>query len=342
MSRPILPATAEAAAQAALAALGALGLPPDPPLFAVMYAHHLKRDAVLSAAVQALLDGGKPVTAGLLEDLHRGFFGGPDPVGLGVGLEDAATRLAGLVGHASSHATRFCALLGEAESGIARLDEEDLRRLTSGLLGLTRHLAGQTQDMTGRLEETERAIAELRTQLGEMNRAALTDALTGVGNRRAFEGDLASLLRPESAPASLVLLDLDRFKQLNDRWGHPVGDAVLRFLGARLREALRPQDRAARYGGEEFALLLPQTTAEVAKSVADRIRAALSGHDFIIRSTGERIGLVTVSAGIAEHRGGESSESLVKRADAALYAAKEQGRDRALIAPAAEAASLAA
>ncbi len=292
--------------------------------------------------MQALLDGGRKVTAGMLEDLHRGFFAGPDPVGLGTGLEDAATRLAGLVGRASTHANNFGALLGEAQTGMERLEAEDLRRLTSGLLGLTRHLAGQAQEMTHRLEETERAVAELRTQLSDMNRTALTDSLTGVGNRRAFEGDLAGLVRPESAPATLILLDLDRFKQLNDRWGHPVGDAVLRFLGARLREALRPQDRAARYGGEEFALLLPQTTADVAKLVADRVRAALSGHDFIIRSTGQRIGVVTLSAGVAEHRPGESSESLVSRADAALYAAKEQGRDRAVVAPPPEKPALAA
>ncbi len=342
MSRPIPPSAAAQAAQAALATLGQLGLPADPPLFAVMYGFHLRRDAVLCAAVQALLDGGRKVTAGMLEDLHRGFLGGPDPVGLGVGLQDAANKLAGLVGRANSDASKFGTLLGQAEDGIERLDAGDLRRLTSGLLGLTRHLAGQTEEMTCRLAETERAISELRDQLGEMNRTALTDALTGVGNRRAFEGDLAGLVRPESAPASLILLDLDRFKQLNDRWGHPVGDAVLRFLGARLREALRPQDRAARYGGEEFALLLPHTGADVAKSVADRMRAALSGHDFIIRSTGERIGQVTLSAGIAEHQPGESSDSLVKRADAALYVAKEQGRDRVVIASAGAATSLAA
>ncbi len=156
---------------------------------------------------------------------------------------------------------------------------------------------------------------------------ANTDKLTSLANRRVFDETLANLLRSRrenDAVFSLLMLDLDRFKNYNDDFGHLAGDEALRISGKILRASVRPGDLAARYGGEEFALLLPDTDATQASAVAKRI---LEG----FRAFPWRHRVVTVSIGIAEARTNIGASELVGRADRALYQAKSDGRDRALI-----------
>ncbi|HTL14731.1 MAG TPA: GGDEF domain-containing protein [Thermomonas sp.] len=154
---------------------------------------------------------------------------------------------------------------------------------------------------------------------------ALTDALTRLPNRRAFDTALERLLaghRQSDVGFALLMVDLDRFKSYNDDYGHLVGDEALRRTGAVLRGVLRPQDLAARYGGEEFAVLLPATSAIGARRVATRLREGFHAQAWPERP-------LTASIGIAWAQPGDSAASLISRADAALYQAKEGGRDRA-------------
>ncbi len=163
---------------------------------------------------------------------------------------------------------------------------------------------------------------------------AQVDALTGLRNRGYFDEFLAAAVRSahaESRPCSLVLVDLDHFKQLNDRFGHPFGDLVLQRVGEIVNASVRVGEAACRYGGEEMALILPNTPVRAAVVVADRVRTAISAIELSPR--GERV-LVTASFGVAEtgrsgragH--GASAAALVVAADAALYRAKQHGRDR--------------
>ena len=156
---------------------------------------------------------------------------------------------------------------------------------------------------------------------------ALLDPLTGLPNRRAFDARLGEeVARAERTgrPLSLVLLDLDHFKRINDRHGHPAGDAVLVEAGRRLSSAARPGDVLARVGGEEFAWLLPEALPEEAVAAADRARAALSGRGF---PRGLR---VTASAGVCDLAAAGGGEPLYRLADEALYSAKAYGRDMTL------------
>ncbi|MFY2763464.1 diguanylate cyclase [Arenimonas sp. MALMAid1274] len=156
--------------------------------------------------------------------------------------------------------------------------------------------------------------------------SAHTDALTGLGNRRAFDAALAKLaqgLELQGRPYSLLLIDLDHFKQYNDSFGHPAGDEALRQTGQLLPLALRPGDLATRYGGEEFAVLLPGARRDDATTVAERIVHNIRSGLWLHRA-------VTASVGVAQARAGEPADALVQRADAALYAAKQAGRDRAM------------
>jgi diguanylate cyclase (GGDEF)-like protein len=164
---------------------------------------------------------------------------------------------------------------------------------------------------------------------------AVTDDLTGLYTRRFFEMELEREIEQSnraSRPLSLAMIDIDDFKDYNDTFGHPEGDAVLERLAevfrdevrtSDIREASRKTDTVARYGGEEFAIILPDTDRDGARRVAERIVDRVANLDEFKRQ-------VTVSIGVAEHRDGESREAFLKRTDNALYEAKNQGKNRTL------------
>jgi diguanylate cyclase (GGDEF)-like protein len=171
----------------------------------------------------------------------------------------------------------------------------------------------------------ERLAEELRLR-------AQTDALTGLPNRRHFfeEGLKAAAAAGPDAVLSALLLDIDHFKAINDGFGHPVGDEVLRELASRCRGLLRAHDLMARIGGEEFAVLLPGTKPAEAEDIAERLRVAFSGQP--VTTEGGPVP-VTISLGGAELSApGESFEGLLRRADIALYQAKHDGRNRVVFA----------
>jgi len=175
---------------------------------------------------------------------------------------------------------------------------------------------------------------QLRAAKVQLERLSITDGLTGLYNHRHFEERLAEEFRRSqrySDPVSLMMLDLDHFKEVNDRFGHPFGDRVLRGTAALIRTSIRDPDICARYGGEEFAVILPKTHLQGALTVAERMFKALRGKRYAVEgAAGEQGALaVTASVGIAvfPSKDVSSPELLVKCADAALYRAKHGGRD---------------
>jgi two-component system cell cycle response regulator len=175
----------------------------------------------------------------------------------------------------------------------------------------------------------------LATLVEDSQRLATTDSLTGLMNRRAFVGAMereSDRCERTGAPLSVLLLDVDHFKQVNDRQGHASGDAVLAALGALLPLQSRPYDVTARWGGEEFVVALPHANVADARNAAERIRRAVEGVT-IQASNGDSIP-ITVSIGVAERHPGESLDALVDRADRAMYAAKTSGRNRVCVAAA--------
>ncbi len=187
------------------------------------------------------------------------------------------------------------------------------------------------QELAARIRAGRR-IVELHDQLcaakTELLRISMTDALTGILNRRAiyekFEKELVRSSR-EKNPLCAIMFDIDFFKKINDTHGHGAGDMVLKEFASRTSLLLRQYDIFGRYGGEEFLVIMPGASAESAVSAAERIRSSIRSKPFTIGTGGIN---VTASFGVAQFNYMENSDSLISRADAALYIAKQNGRDR--------------
>lgn len=205
---------------------------------------------------------------------------------------------------------------------VAEHDIRDMERLSAEVMQLNTELAEAQRALTRQNQSLQRS----HQQVLETSR---TDALTGAANRRRFDERLLEEMERthrSGTALSLALADVDHFKQVNDEFGHPAGDAVLKALVQTMRAGTRPYDLVARWGGEEFVILLPQTGVEEATMVADRIRVAFAAQ--IVPAVNRPI---TISFGIASIRSGDSAETLLARADAALYQAKTGGRNRVCI-----------
>ncbi len=169
--------------------------------------------------------------------------------------------------------------------------------------------------------------AQLRVALEKVELDAVTDTLTGQGNRRALDDILrqqAALHALDGRPFSILMLDIDFFKSINDEFGHLVGDDTLRAFSQRVREYLRPEDVCARFGGEEFVVVLPRSTLDAAVQVAERLRLGLAQSPLLAAPRVQ----VTVSIGVAALEHGQSVADLLAAADAAVYVAKNAGRDQ--------------
>ena len=183
-------------------------------------------------------------------------------------------------------------------------------------------------ELTVRLEIAERILtvhAQLARQNERLAELAAIDELTGTKNRRRFREDLELLFAQADrlgSPLSLIMLDLDHFKEYNDTFGHPAGDEVLRRLGSTLRSALRSHDVVARYGGEEFVVLLPATGENEAIEVAERLRSAIANRPWPHREVTASLGVGTIGPRTA------GATALVDQADRALYHSKQAGRNQ--------------
>jgi diguanylate cyclase len=209
----------------------------------------------------------------------------------------------------------------------------DIRAMLREVMSETRNVVETNRLLEIRLDSSTQEIRQLRQNLDEVKREAMTDALTGIANRKLFD----LMLREAAAQAMesgeklcLAMVDIDFFKKFNDTYGHPMGDQVLKLVARTLVDSIKGQDTAARYGGEEFAVVLPKTPLRSAIAAGENIRENVATKQVTNKRTGEIMGQITLSAGIAEYRLGESLGHLIQRADEALYAAKKAGRNRVM------------
>ncbi|MBA3503856.1 MAG: GGDEF domain-containing protein, partial [Deltaproteobacteria bacterium] len=205
------------------------------------------------------------------------------------------------------------------------------QQLIASLSAKNQALLEMNRELEAKIHERTHELAEANARLAQL---AVTDGLTNLYNHRHFHERLTLEVersQRSGLPLSLLMLDVDHFKQFNDTFGHPAGDEVLRQLARVLADTRRANDVVARYGGEEFAVILVDTAKFTAAKVADRVRDRVCSHDF--SEAAPRASKLSVSIGVATFPDdGADAEALVRSADTALYAAKRAGRNRVVLA----------
>ncbi|MEN1680737.1 MAG: GGDEF domain-containing protein [Planctomycetota bacterium] len=199
--------------------------------------------------------------------------------------------------------------------------------LTQLVVGVMQQMLSANEQLRSDLNHTEEELRRTSDELASRREEARTDPLTGLPNRRALDEQIDRLMtswRSDASEFSAMLLDIDHFKKFNDTHGHPAGDAALKAFAEGVREALRGQDVVARFGGEEFAVLMPHTTLDQSRGAVQKAYDAI--HKLRVEVEGRSLAL-TASIGVACIKAGERGDSLITRADEALYAAKSAGRD---------------
>ncbi|ATY83327.1 GGDEF domain-containing protein [Aeromonas veronii] len=252
-------------------------------------------------------------------------------------LAAMANELGHSMQDAISDTGMFQEMLDKSFDKLSRIDDEGFS--LEDTMGILRELVRESRDVRmstmhfrNQLSNAEKEIKELRAALNETRKLANEDALTNLLNRRAFDLELEGLIRSQH-PFSLILADIDRFKNFNDEYGHLLGDQVLRAFSKRLRDACKEGVTAYRLGGEEFAMLVPHRSLALARQMAESMRRSIERMSILDRKSGRRIDHITASFGVGEFNGQESADCLVERTDKLLYKAKELGRNRVMPLP---------
>jgi diguanylate cyclase len=249
----------------------------------------------------------------------------------GAVLNRELTSVSDAIAKAQKSHAAYGVTLADASASIDRVAEPaDLKHVVTGLSTATNRVQEENAVLERRLETSTKEVARLREHLEQVRRDAMTDALTNLSNRKAFDEELLRACEEAEqnrSTVSLAVLDIDHFKRFNDTWGHQTGDQVLRYVASVIGRISKAPRVAARYGGEEFAIIFPNESAAVVEAALNGIREEIGTRALRRRSTNDELGAVTISAGLAQRRPGETGSSLLDRADEALYVSKRSGRN---------------
>jgi len=304
-----------------------------PRTYAVWYEHVAGLNEALSMALQARLNSKVPISDEEIAQLYQSHIEARQArsaLGVSHVLRSIMHEVMDSARAAGADLSRFTESLDRrAKELSAPLEQFALEALVSGLIGDTQQMRVATLRVGERIDSHAREFTQLQVRLKEAEGLAATDALTGLNNRRGFDASACAIqLEAGSfAGAALLFIDIDRFKEINDRYGHVLGDKVLCAVADVIRASVKGRDIAARLGGEEFAVLLPATSLQGALALAQQLREALE-KGRVRRQQGPPIATVTMSVGVAYGRAEDSLETLIARADASMYAAKQAGRNR--------------
>lgn len=315
-----------------------LGIPPHPNNHILWYCYFSDSMPELKQTLDILQSNRQDFTSELNDELYDRFFGQRR---ITAAVHNSSLRVESLLqqvlaelGAIGADSARYSDTLQDFQNIVAPgIASADLKAMVARILDETRRMAEHNHALELHLNRSAGEMETLRRDLVNTRKEALTDALTGIGNRKYFDAKLreAAVESMEAGTAmSLLLVDIDHFKTFNDRYGHQAGDQVLSNVAVVLTDSIKGQDTVARYGGEEFGIVLPRTDLDGATALAAQICVTMARQHIRRKSTAEEIGAVTVSIGVAEFRLGEPLTVLIDRADAALYRAKRMGRNRAV------------
>ena len=324
------------AAHAALELMSKHGVTPSALHYEVWFEYRLGRTPALNAAVDARIAAAGAVDDAFTAQLHEQYFGDAAAAAqIAITGEKIARDLGQVLSFmrvSEEKSGDYGRTLESAATDLNRgLSADQIQNIVSSLAAATLDMANHNQHLNDQLKKSSREINTLRTSLEFVRLESLTDALTGLSNRRMFDETLRMRIdeaRAQKTELCLLLCDIDHFKKVNDTWGHQTGDQILRFLGSALQAHARPDFLVSRYGGEEFAMIMPRVDMRTAAHIAETMRVAISTKRLRRRSTNDDLGQVTVSMGIARLAPSDTPAGMIERADACLYASKRNGRNQ--------------
>jgi diguanylate cyclase len=325
-------------AEIALGQIRALAQSASPRNYEIWYNYATGYNPALNQLINQTIEQKGSLTESDLDHLFHSYIA---PSRVGDRLDAVNDRLLDEVAHvldtissAAGSATTYGKSLADATNSLSgAADGEGLRRIIERLVAGTREMETNNKKLESSLSASKQEIEQLQHSLHAVQAESMTDPLTTLANRKYFDQSLAKAMagmKDKNEPLSLLMCDVDHFKKFNDTYGHLTGDQVLRLTALAVKQNVKGKDVAARYGGEEFVVALPNTTLQSAVTVAGHIRRAVMTKELVKRSTGEKLGRVTISIGAAALHPNDTAMTLIERADQCLYAAKRTGRNRVI------------
>jgi diguanylate cyclase len=309
---------------------------PTPPNYELWFGYAAAQDQELVRELDQAVADGKISDAIFMRDLHARFFDsvqGSAIDEIGAKLQSEVQKFTKVLEGAGQETATYGKTLNSAAGQLAHGDASQLKAVVNSLVAATHAMEAKNKALETELQASSKEIQVMRHRMETVRMESLIDPLTGLANRRCFDEKVIEAVREVAAEGGdlcILMGDVDHFKKFNDTWGHATGDQVLRLVAQCFKGNTKGRDTAARYGGEEFVVVLPQTSVENAITVADQIRRSVESKKIVKRSTGETLGSITLSLGVAKYVAGEPIAETINRADACLYAAKRAGRNRVM------------
>ena len=314
-----------------------LQIPMNPLNYALWYEYQLGRSEQLVAELEKIESGATAYDPEQAKTLFLRYVATPGVETLEKIETEVCRLLADIVQiviDAGLDLTKYSALLKSCTSRLKNADDvRDIRKVVRTLLSDTQNMSESNRHVAGALKDRAAEIDMLRAELDRVRQEAIHDPLTGLSNRRAFDERLADSLDEtlkELKSICLLMIDVDHFKNINDKHGHQIGDKILQYIASVLKKNFKGKDLVARFGGDEFAVIVENAPSAGVHNVAETVRKLVDESNLKRTDTGEPLGDVTVSIGYECARSGDTPDKLLDRADKALYQAKQKGRNRVL------------
>ncbi len=311
------------------------GIAATPINYDFWYRYVTSADEAFVEAVNGALAVESPLTRRAVERIRREYLGGTDGEDMARLAERAAAQIEAMTAYVErtgGDVRTYNAALRDGHQTLSGNPDLDTQRaLLSELVAATGAMIEKTEALEAQLTTSAREIVALQEDLEEARSECRIDPLTGLSNRKAFQAYLetqAARALADRKPLCVAFCDIDHFKRFNDTWGHRMGDEVLRLVAQCIDKLCQGLGYPARFGGEEFVIVLPAKALEAATDITEQFCDFVGSRTLRSKQSNQEVGRITLSWGVAELRWTDTVEALLERADAALYRAKETGRNR--------------
>lgn len=310
-------------------------LRPTPAVYAVLYAHYSGQNPEVTREINVLQGEQKALTTTICEQLYEAYL---SPRREQQFVDEAVRKVQVAMNEitdmirnsGAAHSEYSKTLLRQSDNLSSATDLQDVKKMVEELMHDTRRMVDENRKLEDKLQNSSQELTRMREDMHSLKQETLTDSLTNIPNRKAFDMELRTRAKEaveNNQPLSMIMIDIDHFKTFNDTYGHAVGDQVLRLVARTLTEGLKPTELLARYGGEEFTVLVPSMRLKDAEKLADKLRQRIATKDIINMTKNEKLGNLSISLGVAQLHAGEALNQFVERSDHALYKAKAAGRN---------------